>query len=520
LLEQWLAKAKNDSIKVDQLNIVAQYYSSREPNKGRHYANEALRLSLGWGYKKGIAAAYANLGHYYLFSADYDSAVTYLQKAMEVHRETNDYEKLTGIYIKLGNAYDNLSNYPNALNFYFKALKLAENQGNTDDEATALVCVGNIFKFQGNYKQSLVELFRGLSLYQADSNITGEKFALNCIGNVYYEQSDFKNALKYYRKSLAIAEKIGDKANIAQGLINIGNVFSEENKNELALEYQFKALKIYEAINDRSGGANLLGNIATTYLMIASNATDTIAAQALIPAGKEANVKMAIAYFKQAIEQEQQLGELNTLQQFYQNIAEAYALAGDFESAYLSFQRASVIKDSLFSNENSIKLYNIVKERELDKQKEIDTLKEQNRYRERTFYAVGIVLLLIVLTIIGKGYTTQKHLNTTINKLVNEQEHTILERTKELAVSYEQLEVSSAKLAEYNKKLVELIQFNAHNMREPLTRVMGAIIVQEYVSQEEFNAEIWPDLRRSVNDLDKIIKEVITRADETIAQNS
>ena len=94
-------------------------------------------------------------------------------------------------------------------------------------------------------------------------------------------------------------------------------------------------------------------------------------------------------------------------------------------------------------------------------------------------------------------------------KLVQEQEQTIADRTKELAES-------NAKLAHSNTKLLELIQYNSHYMREPLARVMGAISISEFVSNEEFFSDIMPQMNRAAHDLDNCIMEVIKVADETI----
>jgi signal transduction histidine kinase len=99
--------------------------------------------------------------------------------------------------------------------------------------------------------------------------------------------------------------------------------------------------------------------------------------------------------------------------------------------------------------------------------------------------------------------------NTVITKLVNEQEQTIQVRTAELAASND-------KLIHANKKLVELIQYNAHNLREPLMRISGAMVIQEYLPTEEFFEDIWPQMRKAVTDLDDSIKNVINIADETV----
>ena len=96
-----------------------------------------------------------------------------------------------------------------------------------------------------------------------------------------------------------------------------------------------------------------------------------------------------------------------------------------------------------------------------------------------------------------------------IEDLVQEQEKTIDRKTYELAEA-------NKKLTEVNKKLLSLIQYNAHNLREPLTRVMGGMAIYELMTTEEFHTQIWPEMERAASDLDNRIREVITEADETI----
>jgi hypothetical protein len=103
--------------------------------------------------------------------------------------------------------------------------------------------------------------------------------------------------------------------------------------------------------------------------------------------------------------------------------------------------------------------------------------------------------------------------NKEITQLVNEQELIIGARTKELAES-------NGKLVIANDKLIALIQYNAHQLREPLTRISGAMMIRDYMPDEEFFADVWPDMGRAVNDLDNNIKEVIKIADETISSDT
>ena len=95
-----------------------------------------------------------------------------------------------------------------------------------------------------------------------------------------------------------------------------------------------------------------------------------------------------------------------------------------------------------------------------------------------------------------------------IEELVVKQEIIIHLRTQEIAEA-------NAKLVDANKKLVELIQYNSHHLREPLTRVMGAMGIYEDMTTEEFHRDIWPQMERAVSELDERIRSVVRIAEET-----
>lgn len=85
--------------------------------------------------------------------------------------------------------------------------------------------------------------------------------------------------------------------------------------------------------------------------------------------------------------------------------------------------------------------------------------------------------------------------NMTIGNLINEQENIIRQRTEEIASK--------------NKKLIELVKFNAHNVREPLSRILGLLELASLSTSDEIIEEILPALLVSGEDLDNSIRNVI-----------
>lgn len=69
-------------------------------------------------------------------------------------------------------------------------------------------------------------------------------------------------------------------------------------------------------------------------------------------------------------------------------------------------------------------------------------------------------------------------------------------------------------LTKLNKHLIDIIQFNSHNIREPLTRIMGLMQLKPLVSDDEFSTSCWPMMLSSVQDLDNRLREVIVKTEK------
>ena len=94
--------------------------------------------------------------------------------------------------------------------------------------------------------------------------------------------------------------------------------------------------------------------------------------------------------------------------------------------------------------------------------------------------------------------------NTIINSINEDQKEVIKERTYEIEMK--------------NKTLLEISVLNSHNVREPLSRILGLVGLMSDDETEETIREILPMLRASADDLDTALQEVIQRATSELLQ--
>ncbi|MCC4211915.1 hypothetical protein [Leeuwenhoekiella parthenopeia] len=91
--------------------------------------------------------------------------------------------------------------------------------------------------------------------------------------------------------------------------------------------------------------------------------------------------------------------------------------------------------------------------------------------------------------------------NTEIERINNNQQNIIFRRTEELHFK--------------NKKLLELSKLNAHDLREPLTRILGFLEISELYTDEDLRKSILPKLKESALELDLIFRRVVSQSEQT-----
>lgn len=97
-----------------------------------------------------------------------------------------------------------------------------------------------------------------------------------------------------------------------------------------------------------------------------------------------------------------------------------------------------------------------------------------------------------------------KNQNRKINQIVENQKQTIADRTKEVV--------------EKNEKLLRISALNAHNVREPLSRIQGIVQLYDVFDDATCREELLPKLKQSSEEMDQILQEVIKMATTELNQ--
>ncbi len=415
-----------------------------------------------------------------------DDGIKYGQQSLALATKLNWKKGIAGANGHLADGYMFKGDYSNALKYLLVKTKSAEAAGGD--------------------KKELIEDYRD-------------------IGLCYSEKTNYEKASDYYFKALDKAKELGDAIEIARISANISICFEDRGDYSKAKEYLMKAFQASKSTNvgsffNKIGENSLipghvfkaaqmrkgLENLESTIAINSGNTGDSSkATEFMLKEGISDFYEKKIAAAENESEREQIRYEEKLKEAEIQYDFERKAAAAEAQKK-LEEQDLKYAYDQKTATAEQARL-----QAEHDKKKD-DELNAANLKTERSYRFAAIAFasfLLVIAAIILYAYRQKHKANNIIKKLAAEQEQTIAARTWELAEANE-------KRAHANRKLVELVQFNAHRMREPLTRIMGAMTIMEHLSPEEFCKEITPEIDRAVKDLDNSIMQVITLADDTI----
>ena len=497
-----VAIAPEDTSKVDLLCVLAKQYTGYDPNTGLVVARRALQLSEQLQYDKGVAISFLGMGVNQSSRAKNDSAKMCFELALEKAKEL-DSKPLIGLANKhLGIACYDYNNYPEALGYFFEALLIEEELHNRFEIYLVLEYIARVYEAQKNYNKALEYYRKSNETAIAAGETKAKGKNLVNIGQVYQQMGRDDEALKCFNESLKAFTDLNDAGGVAASLADLAMVYLALHDYGKALKNNFDALAIYNKYSDRQNIAAVYECLGRTYLLACVDTYGTKIPDSLT--NKKKNLQTAFDYLSRSEALCKNLSYLDGLYVTYYDMSMAYEVSGNYPDALRTFKLYVKTRDSIYSSDNNLKLTNLEIGREValkDKELKLKKLELMKKRNENIFFALGIFFLLITTFILYRNINSQKKLNAAINKLASEQEKTIESRTEELRES--------------NKQLLALVQFNVHNMREPLTRIMGLMNLKKDVTLDEFENTCLPMMEKAANDLDKTLKDVVRTAEET-----
>ncbi|CAF1093284.1 unnamed protein product [Adineta steineri] len=220
-------------------------------NKAEEIYNVLLKQTSDEGEK---AFYYNQLGGVHLNQRDYEKAIWYNEKGLEICKKTlpSNHPSLATSYNNIGLAYHCMGEYPKALSSHAKAHEMYKKTlpSNHPSLAQSYNNIAAVYDSMKEYSNALSLHEKAVEIRQKSlpSNHPDLAASYNNIGGVYDNMGEYTKALSFYEKDLGIKEKTlpSNHPHLATSYNNIGFVYNNMKNYSKALSYYERALKIWQ----------------------------------------------------------------------------------------------------------------------------------------------------------------------------------------------------------------------------------------------------------------------------------
>ncbi|WP_109851823.1 tetratricopeptide repeat-containing sensor histidine kinase [Aquimarina sp. AU58] len=348
------------------LNKVYQYLGTKKDKETYSTSHNILKKTK---YQKSKLQAYINLGKYFNYKSQSDSALFYGNNALQLIGKRNDSTSMKGKSSAcdiVAISYNHKGLFKESKKWFFKGLEVAKKLKDKWPYYVKLNNLANIHIRLQEYDSALKLLKICLEYKENPRYITK---VYGSVSILYGYEGDYEKALLYSKKALEFYKKDKSLTGLTlhgetTTLMNIGVHYSYLGEKEKAIEYYNKA---YLIAKDRQFNRTLVN--------IAINLGEAYQDKEMY--------NEAIKKYHGALSVAKKLGFLDKQIIIYYNLKMVAIAQNDHKSSYSYFEKEIKIKDSVAKLQKSKEINELeVKFNTLQKEKEIKVLQVENANRE------------------------------------------------------------------------------------------------------------------------------------------
>ncbi len=463
-LERKLQTEKlSDRDRAEVLNELSWMYAETNPIKAQEVAMKALAIAEKEGTSEQLVIAYHRLGTALYNRNKLDSAIIYLNRAVEL-AGTNQ-ELLGGIYQQIGNLEADRGNYEASMKMYHSALSIFEKQNDIDKVANAYSSIGALYINLRNFEKMYEYTSKALEYHRKSANKLGISVDLANLAEYYFQKSDTNKVYQALIESRRLLHEMNMVTNEANVLSSLGDYYSVFFNNQgKAIEIYKEALSLLKEGDNNNLRMDFYRKIAFSYYQIPDYKNALLSMQRLMEITDTSNVEyMRINYYY---------------------LAYIYIGLKDADNATKSLDKYVELSDLVYAETQKKSIAELdVKYQTEKKELKIVSLEKERKFIILLSVLGGILLITIIILIAARQKViTQK-------RKIAEQKVAQLEQEKQLIATKSLLEGETTERARLSKDLHDglggLLSVTKHKM----ANMKGSLTIPEE-QVETFNSAL------------------------------
>lgn len=369
---------------------------------------------------------------------DIAKAEAYGREALKLEEQYPDHPSIGQVHIALGEMLSAKGRYSDQVNHLYIARKIFQKTGDRNGLIGTYNHLAGLFYNLHIYPQALDYWRQALALADAKANTKQRAMILNNIGSLYHETQRLDSAASYYQMAYTLLSDVPGPSRIKSILLsNRAEILVSQQQYERADSFLAASAEIAAAINAPVAWAECLSGRGELKV-------------------KQGRPEEAIELFRRSLAKAREVEALPREADAFRGLAEAWVLAGRADSANYYYARYVDTRDSL----DRLALFSSISSDLFEREQKIEEERTQmqnelllRKEREvRIWFIAGLGLLLVTAVFLLLRFLSNR-------RMARDLELQVKARTAELEMA--------------NTELNKFIYQSSHDLRSPLTSILG-----------------------------------------------
>lgn len=211
-------------------------------DKAITYYKKALELNKSRRDIKSTALTIDNIAVVYVNKGDYKTALKYQQQAAELIKSLHDPKLLSDLQMNSGAVYNMLGQHDLAMGFFLSAYALSKELGDKSSIAAIAANISDVHRIKKNYQKAVEYAMESYRLARESDSPLTLRIATETLSQIYEEMNLPVEALRYYKEFSKVKDSILNIENVSQINEWAAKFESAQKQKEIALLTKEKEL--------------------------------------------------------------------------------------------------------------------------------------------------------------------------------------------------------------------------------------------------------------------------------------
>lgn len=247
--------------------VASVYLNLKDYNRALFFNRKALEVRTKMGYPKGVGQSRNNLGEVFLVLGQYDSALYHLLLAKEIKQKNG--EPAAATLNNLGEVFAKTNRFKDAAEYFQQALTMHREMGDQIGQLKSLINLGDLSLLTADFRKAKIYLDESEKLSRQTGSLEYLKQSLEEKVKFYKAQRDFSNAFLYQQELLQVKDSLLNVGK-AEALSSLQIKYETDKKEQhIKLLENEKSLQGIQLQSNRNWVRWLIGSAVLLLIIIA-----------------------------------------------------------------------------------------------------------------------------------------------------------------------------------------------------------------------------------------------------------